>query len=162
MAKAKKNEQIVWVAAGAIFAAGLYWVISTSRFFTPSVRYQVRRREGDVEIRDYPDLAVAETAREQTDNRAFNRLFRYLEGANSTSRKISMTAPVLLTRAPNRSSMSFIMPEEIAPPEPRDAAVEVNALPACRYAALRFHGWLRPCGATKCSSRHPREAALRR
>jgi DNA gyrase inhibitor GyrI len=55
-----------------------------------------------------------------------------------------MTAPVLLTKTPERNTMSFVMPEDLAPPpEPRNPAVEVNALPARRYAVFRFHGWPR-------------------
>jgi hypothetical protein len=138
----EKQIRLTLVAiAGGI---ALYWFISNSRFCRPKVRYILRRREGAFEIRDYPNLAVAETRREEESRQpAFNRLFHYIDGENSIQRKIPITAPVLLTKTPQRNTVSF-MPEDLAPPpEPHDPAVEVNALPARRYAVFRFHGWPR-------------------
>jgi DNA gyrase inhibitor GyrI len=143
--KLTPEKRIAYAALALIGAAGLYWLISNSRFFTPNVRYILRRREGAFEIRDYPNLAVAETVRDGNRNEpAFNRLFSYIQGQNSVQRKIPMTAPVLFSKTAERNTMSFVMPEELAPPpEPRDPAVEVNALPARRYAVFRFQGWPR-------------------
>jgi hypothetical protein len=143
--KQSPEKQVAYTALALIGGAALYWFISKSRFFTPNVRYILRRREGAFEIRDYPNLAIAETVRDEDRNEpAFNRLFGYIQGQNSVQRKIPMTAPVLLTKTPERNTMSFVMPEDLAPPpEPRNPAVEVNALPARRYAVFRFHGWPR-------------------
>jgi SOUL heme-binding protein len=144
-AKQISGKQVAYAALAVIGAAGLYWLVSTSRFFTPNVRYVLRRREGAFEVRDYPNLAVAETRRDDGRNDpAFNRLFGYIQGQNSVQRKIPMTAPVLLRKSAERNTMSFVMPDDLAPPpEPRDPAVEVNALPARRYAVFRFQGWPR-------------------
>lgn len=143
--KQSPEKQVAYVALVLIGAAAFYWFISKSRFFRPNVRYILRRREGAFEIRDYPNLAVAETTRDENTNEiAFNRLFGYIQGDNSVHRKIPMTAPVLLTKTPERNTMSFVMPDDLAPPpEPRDPAVEVNAVPARRYAVFRFQGWPR-------------------
>ena len=143
--KQSPEKQVAYAALVLIGAAALYWFISKSRFFTPSVRYILRRREGAFEIRDYPNLAVAETTRDEDSNGvAFNRLFGYIHGENSLQRKIPMTAPVLLTKKPDRNTVSFVMPENLAPPpEPANPAVEVNAVPARRYAVFRFQGWPR-------------------
>jgi DNA gyrase inhibitor GyrI len=143
--KDASEKQMAWTVVAVAGAIGLYWLVSRSRFCTPNVRYILRRREGTFEIRDYPNLAVAETTREEEGRQpAFNRLFQYIQGENSIQRKIPMTAPVLLTKTPDRNTVSFVMPEELAPPpEPRDPAVQVNALPARRYAVMRFHGWPR-------------------
>ena len=136
-------DQLRWTALATIAGAGLIWIFATSRFCTARVRYILRRREGAFEIRDYPDLAVAETPRPEAQNTAaFNRLHRYIQGANSTGRKIPMTAPVFLEKSDGQRSMAFIMPNEIpAPPEPRDPEVEINVRPAGRFAVLRYHGW---------------------
>jgi hypothetical protein len=143
--KEASEKQLKWALLGIAGGIALYWFISHSRFCRPNVRYILRRREGAFEIRDYPSLAVAETTRDEEDtDPAFDRLSRYIHGENSVRRKISMTAPVLLTKSADRNTMSFVMPEDLAPPpEPRDSAVEVNALPARRYAVFRFHGWPR-------------------
>jgi DNA gyrase inhibitor GyrI len=139
------GKQLAYAALTVIGVAALYWFISNSRFFTSNVRYILRRREGAFEIRDYPNLAVAETTRDEGRNEpAFNRLFGYIQGQNSVERKIPMTAPVFITKTPDRNTMSFVMPENLAPPpEPSDPAIEVNALPARRYAVFRFQGWPR-------------------
>jgi hypothetical protein len=139
------EKQVGYVALVLIGAAAFYWFISKSRFFRPTVHYILRRREGAFEIRDYPNLAIAETTRDEDSNQiAFNRLSSYIQGENSVHRKIPMTAPVLLTKTPERNTMSFVMPDDLAPPpEPHNPAVEVNALPARRYAVFRFHGWPR-------------------
>jgi hypothetical protein len=139
------EKQIAWTILTVAGVIGLYWLVSRSRFCTPNVRYILRRREGAFEIRDYPNLAIAETAREEESSQpAFNRLFQYIQGQNSVRRKIPMTAPVLLSKTPERNTVSFVMPEDLAPPpEPRDPAVQVNAFPARRYAVFRFHGWPR-------------------
>jgi DNA gyrase inhibitor GyrI len=143
--KQPSDKQIASAALILIGAAAVFWFVSKSRFFRPNVHYILRRREGAFEIRDYPNLAIAETIRDEDSNEtAFNRLTDYIRGDNSVHRKIPMTAPVLLTKTPERSTISFVMPEDLAPPpEPRDPAVEVNALPARRYAVFRFHGWPR-------------------
>jgi hypothetical protein len=144
-AKQSPEKQIGYAALVLIGAAAFYWFISKSRFFRPNVRYILRRREGAFEIRDYPNLAIAETTREEESYvPAFNRLSHYLQGENSVRRKIPMTAPVLLTKRAERKTISFVMPDDLTPPpEPSDPDIEVNALPARRYAVFRFQGWPR-------------------
>ncbi len=152
MAKANElsnEEKILWGTLTVLGGAALYWVVANSRFFTPHVPYVVRRREGAFELRDYPDLAVVETPQEN-NGAAFNLLFNYIKGENSLRRKIPMIAPVLINKAVEREKMSFVMPDDVAPPpEPRHAALEVNVLPARRYAALRFQGWPRRANERK-------------
>lgn len=134
--------EIVWGSIALLGTAGLIWVVATSRFFTPNVRYTVRRREGPIEIRDYPDLAIAQTDGDAREQQAFNQLFRYISGNNSTRQKIPMTAPVLIEKRGTAPRMAFIMPDEVSPPpEPENARVEINVRPAVRMAALRYRGW---------------------
>jgi hypothetical protein len=66
------------------------------RIETPN--YKVERKDGDFEVRLYPEQIVAETrvtgSLEQAGNKGFRPLFRYISGANRSKAKIAMTAPV--------------------------------------------------------------------
>ena len=92
--------------------------------------YKVISEEGEIEIRQYGEMIVAETVVEgsygQTSGAAFSRLAGYIFGKNrakqkiamtapvlqeSVSEKISMTAPVIQERKGNAWIMSFVMPE---------------------------------------------------
>ncbi|MCB0360110.1 MAG: heme-binding protein, partial [Bdellovibrionales bacterium] len=62
--------------------------------------YTVQSKQGDIEIRQYPPLVVAETVVDgsfsEAQDEAFRRLFDYISGANSGDQEIDMTAPVLI------------------------------------------------------------------
>ncbi len=136
------REDILLGSLALAGVAGFVWLTATSRFFTATVRYGVRRREGPVEIRDYPDLVVAQTGGDAHEGHAFDRLFHYIKGESSTRQKIPMTAPVLIEKREAGSRMNFIMPDQVSPlPEPRSSRVEINVRPAARFAVLRYHTW---------------------
>jgi hypothetical protein len=124
-------------------------------------------KEGNKEIRQYGPLLVAQTNLDgpigKASNEAFMRLFRYIDGANSsgaslamtapvlqstissqsTGEKISMTAPVIQTKAGNDWIMSFVLPSSytrLTAPRPTDSAVTINELPARSAAVIRYSG----------------------
>ncbi|MEM7191670.1 MAG: heme-binding protein [Pseudomonadota bacterium] len=126
--------------------------------------YQVIGRVGgDVEIRRYAPIMVAEVALPADDReargQAFRLLFDYISGANSTasgSDKAAMTVPVAVDE-PERVAMTvpvedsrstgtmrFFLPakysEAAPPPKPRDSRVQIAQLPARTIAALRYSG----------------------
>jgi hypothetical protein len=98
------------------------------------------RSDGDFELRDYPALMMAET--KMKDGRSggnFNRLFRYITGANDAVTKIAMTTPVFM--AGGESTMAFVMPADLGKvPQPTDGSVTIREMPAGRFAVLRFSG----------------------
>ncbi|ARM32011.1 heme-binding protein [Prosthecochloris sp. HL-130-GSB] len=124
--------------------------------------YTVVEQSGDIEIRSYPSLIVAETVVEgsyrETSGKAFSRLAGYIFGRNSGEQKISMTAPVLqepegkkismtapVLQEPEGDSwrMSFVMPKEYTMqtlPRPLDPAVTLRELPARMVATIRYTG----------------------
>lgn len=124
--------------------------------------YSVVQKDGEFEIRDYAPQVVAETvvagAFDQSGNRAFGRLFRYISGDNRsrdkvamtapvsqepTGEKIAMTAPVAQQPAEDRWVVSFTMPASYTLetlPEPDDPRVTLRQVPARRMAALRYSG----------------------
>jgi DNA gyrase inhibitor GyrI len=123
--------------------------------------YRVVDQEGDLEVRDYPSLVVAEVRREGSRREAlgagFGPLARYIFGKERAGEQISMTAPVTqqraeaiamtapVTQARGRGgdwAVRFIMParyrlDQLPAPAGDVRLVEV---PARRVAAIRFSG----------------------
>ncbi|WP_366929601.1 heme-binding protein [uncultured Thiohalocapsa sp.] len=116
--------------------------------------YTLVRREGDLELRDYPALTIAEVRREGARTQAlsagFSPLARYIFAKERPGEKIAMTAPVIQQQAPAAASDStpewsvgFIMPSAAVSaglPAPASADVRLTQLPPRRVAAVRFSG----------------------
>lgn len=123
--------------------------------------YKVVRTWGDIELRDYPPLIVAEVEapgeRRQAINTGFRKIADYIFGNNAPRRKIAMTAPVtqqagekIAMTAPVSQLASggvwkvrFIMPSGFTLetlPTPNNPEVKLVAIPAERVAAIRFSG----------------------
>ncbi len=121
-----------------------FWLVRSSRASTESPKYEIVRKEGRFEIRDYPTLTVATTGMEATEeNGSFGRLFRFITGKNEKAEKISMTTPVLIDSRVGQRTMSFIMPHATTQggvPKPSGGDVTLREVPAARYAVLRFSG----------------------
>jgi len=125
--------------------------------------YQVLKKEGRFEIRDYAPHILAETIVEgnikEAGNKAFKRLFGYISGDNRSHGKVAMTAPVsqesrgekIEMTAPvgqqsveGRWAVSFMMPASYTLetlPEPEDPKVSLRQVPARRLAAVRYSGF---------------------
>lgn len=122
------------------------WIWRNSRAASPSPHYRLLRKEGDFELREYPNLAVATTmlrGGKQEMNDSFYRLFQFISGENAAQEKIEMTTPVLMSRGSAPGSMSFILPAEIgvvSAPRPDHSDVRVETFPGGRFAVRRFAG----------------------
>jgi hypothetical protein len=109
--------------------------------------YKLVDKWGACELRDYPELVVAETRLDgprSGENGAFRTLAGYIFGANAASEKIAMTAPVLETPGADGWTMRFTMPQGKTLenlPAPKDSAVRTRVVPPARVAAIRFSGW---------------------
>ncbi len=109
----------------------------TSRAGYETAKYKVIRTEGEFEIREYPELKIATTARD-ADNSSFMRLFRYIDGGNAAKEKIAMTTPVFMVDG----KMAFVVPEKYmgATPVPASDQVQVDTMKAQRVSVYRFSG----------------------
>ena len=140
-------------------AAASFWFASNSRAATETPEYKVTRTDGSFEIRDYSALVVASTEMKGNEmNDGFGELFRYISGQNEDSEKIAMTAPVLIDTAPEKKTMSFIMPQETVKngaPKPAGESVNLAKVEAARFAVHRFEG-----GRTKENESAAREKLL--
>ena len=125
--------------------------------------YRVVENIGDVEIRQYDPYLVAQTQvdgnLESAGNAGFRILAKYIFGANRADRKIAMTAPVTQEKATSTKismttpvtqektgaqyTIRFMMPSKYTRqtlPEPSDARIRIEEMPARRLAAIRYSG----------------------
>lgn len=130
--------------------------------------YQSLQKEKNIEIRAYSPYITAEVLINGADyndaaTRGFSPLARFIFGANTSSRKISMTAPVTaqplaekiamtspVTVAPESSNsdgayrVAFSMPRQYTMetlPVPVDPRVKFFQHPAQKMAVIRFSGF---------------------
>jgi len=156
--KSKTRYGLIAAAAILVLCAGLSGTIM-SLVVQPA--YTVVRSFEDVEVRDYPPMIVAEVGvsgeRKEAINAGFRQIADYIFGNNSPARKIPMTAPVT-QQAGEKVAMTapvsqqaaggiwkvrFVMPSGYTLetlPTPNNAAVKLIAVPAERFAAIRFSG----------------------
>jgi hypothetical protein len=157
------------IVAGVVLAVALLgpaaWIFVMNRVEQPA--YALVTREGEIEIRDYPALVVAEVTRQGDRNSAvragFGPLAAYIFAKDRAGETVSMTAPV--TQARERIAMTapvtqtpagpaaggavdswrvrFIMPARYTLdtlPRAGNEDVRLLEVPAQRRAAIRFSG----------------------
>lgn len=113
-----------------------------------TIKYQVVRKIGKVEIRAYPKIIIAKVEDRNAD--AFGLLYNFITGGNRQKEKVKMTTPVVSQKIAMTSpvlsdvgSMAFVMPEEFTletTPEPLDNRVIIAKIPGRLVAALCFSG----------------------
>lgn len=138
-----------WAAAGGalVVAGAAYAVFVRKEKASEQPPYRIVERDGAIEIRDYPELLVAETdapgTRRAALDRGFGALADYIFAKRRGGEKIAMTAPVLSAPiGPSGWRTRFVMPAEYRPATlpPPDPGVAIQLLPARRVAAIRFNG----------------------
>ena len=156
------RRKYVWwlIAFGAVVLLGAaLWGPIVSNVEQP--KYQVIESSGNIEIRDYAPMIVAEAEvagdRRDAIGKGFRIIADYIFGNNTAAQKVPMTAPVtqqgsekIAMTAPvtqqgegNIWRVRFVMPSSYtmeALPKPNNPAVKLKEIGAKRYAAIRFSG----------------------
>lgn len=110
-------------------------------------RHRVVEEDGHFEVREYPELLVAEATvageRSYALDKGFGQLADYIFAKSRDGEKVAMTAPVLSAGAGGQDWVTrFVMPEhftrETLPAA--DPGIRISTLPARRVAAVRFAG----------------------
>lgn len=131
---------------------------------SPEAAYTLILQDGDIEIRAYRPLLIAETSVDadyaNSGSIGFKRLAGYIFGNNRQQQKMAMTTPVyreqqgekiamtaavIQQKSAGQWRMAFVMPPEYTPsslPEPLDPLVKIKQLPAKKVAVLRYSGSL--------------------
>ena len=108
--------------------------------------------QGDIEIRDYSPMILAEVEvageRREAIRKGFKVLADYIFGNNSShgkSEKIPMTAPVMQEREGDKWKIRFVIPQHYSMetlPKPNSNQVHLIPSGAKRYAVIRFSGYV--------------------
>ena len=127
---------------GAIVITGCASVSKISRFGYEEVSHKVLSKNGNIQLRSYPDLQLVETSMNQVGG-GFMRLFRYIDQGNSKTKKIAMTTPVFTQKNEGLETMAFVLPASMSSndvPEPLDKNLRVRTRPTGLYAVYRYSG----------------------
>ncbi len=143
----RNRLSFLWGVGGLVALVAVAWTV-TARAGYESAAYDVVESDGDIEIRDYPELVVVSTESNleaRGNDGSFMRLFGYISGKNESKQKIEMTTPVFMEPgAPmSKGRMSFVIPRKVAEtgaPTPTASNVEVARREGGRYAIIRFSG----------------------
>jgi len=156
----KKLMTILALLAVLAFLASLVWGLVANDVETPS--YKVVASEGQIEIRQYGAMIVAEANVEGERGNAIGNGFRviadYIFGNNLASKNVAMTAPVTqqsnetiamtapVTQQSDGASwkVRFVMPSEytlVTLPQPKNPEVQLIEVPSSRFVAIQFSGF---------------------
>ena len=146
-----------------ILAVAVIIIGATNTMAIEEAKYNLVKKDGKFEIRDYAPYILAETVVDgdiqQAGSKAFKRLFRYISGDNSSQQKVAMTAPVSqqpmgekikMTAPVGQRSVggqwvvSFMMPASYTLetlPQPDDPKISLRLVAAHRIAAVRYSGF---------------------
>ncbi len=140
--------KLVWILGGVavLVVAGCAMLATSGGVEQPPHDSVVL--DGDFELRDYPELTVAEVTttgeRREAVGAGFRPLAGYIFAKERAGDKIAMTAPVTQTQQGGGEwVVRFIMPSEYTLetlPRPAGSTVRLQALPARRMASVKFSG----------------------
>ena len=139
------------IAAGALVGLGIAWVVREKA--APRPNWRVLVSEGDLQIRSYPAVRVAETIitgpRKEALNNGYRLLSNYVSGED-----LPMTVPVMQDAGNPMGSdpplfddaldggwrVRFILPDDAGELAPPPEGVTIVEVPARRMGAATFHG----------------------
>ncbi|MFO0389438.1 MAG: SOUL family heme-binding protein [Alphaproteobacteria bacterium] len=154
-----RKKHMWWIIAGVAAVGMAAWGPIVSN--VEQAKYEVVESHGDMQIRDYAPMIVAEAevSGERTDaiNQGFSVIADYIFGNNAPKQnvamtspviqqpaeKIAMTAPVIQEGTGNRWKVRFVMPASYTMdtlPKPNNEAVTLHEVPSKRFAVIRFSG----------------------
>lgn len=147
------------------FLIALLWV--TPAMAIEEIQYNVVKKDGDIEIRQYAPVIIAEVtvegSRSEAPSAAFRILFDYISGNNVAAAKIPMTAPVSQKAFSQKKSqkipmtapvtqeqiepdiwkIAFYMPADMTlknAPKPNSDKVTIKEVIFGKMVALQFSG----------------------
>jgi hypothetical protein len=148
-----------WIVPAVVLLGAAAWSQIVSN--VEQARYDVVQSQGDIQIRDYAAMIVAEAEvsgeRKEAISQGFRIIADYIFGNNTRKQKVAMTAPVtqqpkdkIAMTAPviqqgssGHWKVRFVMPASYTMdtlPRPNNDAVKLEMIPGKRFAVIRFSG----------------------
>lgn len=154
------RKKMIWIITGVALLGAALWGPIVSN--VEQAEYTVIEKDGNIEIRDYAPMIVAEAEvpgnRETAISQGFRLIADYIFGNNLSAEKVAMTAPVTQKMSSEKIAMTapvmqkgdgklwvvrFVMPANYTMqtlPRPNNNAVKLKDIPKSRYAVIRFSG----------------------
>lgn len=150
---------MLWIISALVILGAAAWSQTVSN--VEQAKYEVVRSQGDIEVRLYPPMIVAEAEvtgdRKEAINEGFRIIADYIFGNNISKKNVAMTAPVVqqqseqiamtapVTQEGNRGQwkVRFVMPSSYTMatlPKPNNDVVKLVEMPSKRFAVIRFSG----------------------
>jgi effector-binding domain-containing protein len=154
-----RRRQMLWIIPGLGILGAAVWSQTVSN--VEQAKYEVITSQGDIEIRLYPPMIVAEAEvtgdRKTAISEGFRIIADYIFGNNISKKNVAMTAPVVqqqsekiamtapVTQEGNQGKwkVRFVMPASYTMetlPKPNNDAVKLVEVPSKRFAVIRFSG----------------------
>lgn len=110
--------------------------------------YTVIKKMGKLEIRNYKaslftSVPLSQNSYSKSSSEGFSKLGGYIFGANTSNKKIAMTAPVATSLGDN-SAMLFMVPKHLKKeelPTPNQSDITFKEMPRKTMAVISFSGW---------------------
>jgi hypothetical protein len=142
-------KTLIWIAGSVLLLGGVVSFFSFRFKGIETPNYKVIKTIGEVEIREYPQMILAQTKLggskfDSNGNRGFSTVAGYIFGGNQQQKKIAMTSPVIMNMSDTEASMSFVMPSQYQLselPTPNSTAVSLVSQDSMKLAVLRFGGF---------------------
>jgi DNA gyrase inhibitor GyrI len=141
----KKARLSLWISLSVVVVGGIAFV-ATARAGNETAGFELVKKDGPFEIRDYAGLVVVTTPMKGGgQNGSFGRLFKYISGENASEQKIAMTTPVFMPASGDGApgEMQFVVPADVVKagaPAPADPSVKLSKMSGGKYAVLRYSG----------------------
>ena len=150
---------MLWIIPALVIIGAAAWSQTVSN--VEQAKYEVVSSQGDVEVRLYAPMIVAEAEvtgdRKVAINEGFSIIADYIFGNNISKKNVAMTAPVVqqqsekiamtapVTQEGNRSQwkVRFVMPASYTMatlPKPNNDVVKLVEMPSNRFAVICFSG----------------------
>ena len=120
----------------------LIFFLNTSVLAIEEAKYDIIYKSDIYEIRFYSERLVVET-KNNINSSAFKKLFKYISGANSSSKKIEMTVPVTQIKKDNSNYMQFIIPSKFnlkTIPGPTNLDVQISTIKEGYFGVIEYSG----------------------
>ena len=142
-------KKAMWIPITIIAVVGVAALVASFRtgdIETPD--YKVVKTIGDVEIREYPKMLVAQTSLpsssfENAGSNGFRTIAGYIFGGNQGNQKIAMTAPVVMNMG-DSATMYFVMPKQYQKeqlPTPNSPNVRILEEAPKTLAVIKYGGF---------------------
>ena len=130
-----------------------FWANISAAIEEPS--YKVISANEMYEVREYEDRIAVQTIQNKGQNGAFRKLFKYISGSNTSSRKIDMTAPVTQSveidktlpiaqkLQDGKTVMQFFLPSKFKleqAPQPLSEDLSIVVVKRGKYAVIKYTG----------------------